>query len=204
MINQEACGTSRIAGCRFSLYPMADDFVEVILSALKEVDTSKVWVKTDDVSTCIRGRISHIFDVTKAIFLHAAKTGKHVVINGTFSIGCPGDTEGDVFLVENDVRLNAEKSAMITQQAACQFALYPMENGDYMDTIYCEVQKIKDLGVKVTSIHYATRLDGDAHSVFTGLENCFTHVEKSVSHVVMTFNISANSPSSKKGVNGNG
>ncbi|HWO75774.1 MAG TPA: Ykof family thiamine-binding protein [Bacillus sp. (in: firmicutes)] len=200
MDNLQACGTSRIAGCRFSLYPMTDDFVEVILSALKEVDTSKVWKQTDDVSTCIRGRISHIFDVTKAIFLHAAKTGKHVVMSGTFSIGCPGDSEGDVYLVENDIRLNTEKSAVITQPAACQFALYPMGDGSYMDVIYREVQKIKDQGVDVTSIHYATRLDGDTHAIFTGLENCFTNVEKSgVSHVVMTFTISANSPSAMKG-----
>ncbi|GAA0346677.1 HMP/thiamine ABC transporter substrate-binding protein ThiU [Bacillus carboniphilus] len=201
MEQMQACGTSRIAGCRFSLYPMTDDFVNVILSALKEVDTSKVWVQTDDVSTCIRGRISHVFDVTKAIFLHAAKTGEHVVINGTYSIGCPGDSEGDVYLVENDERLNAEKSAEIKQPVACQFALYPMGNGEYMDAIYSEVQKIKDKGVEVTSVHYATRLDGEAHSIFTGLENCFTNVEKHVSHVVMTFNISANSPSTKKGGN---
>ncbi|MET3696208.1 YKOF-related protein [Bacillus oleivorans] len=200
MENPQACGTSRIAGCRFSLYPMADNFVEVILTALKEVDTSKVWKQTDDVSTCIRGRISQIFDVTKAFFLHAAKTGKHVVMSGTYSIGCPGDSEGDVFLVENDERLNAETAAAIAQQAACQFALYPMGAGNYMDVIYGEVQKIKDQGVNVTSIHYATRLDGDAHAIFTGLENCFSNVEKSgVSHVVMTFTISANSPSAKKG-----
>lgn len=30
------CGTSRIAGFRFSLYPMTDDFISVIKSALKK------------------------------------------------------------------------------------------------------------------------------------------------------------------------
>lgn len=54
MTNQ--CGTSRIAGCQFTLYPMSDKFVDIILSALDEVDTSKVWKDTDDVSTCIRGK----------------------------------------------------------------------------------------------------------------------------------------------------
>ncbi len=33
---EHMCGTSRIAGFRFSLYPMTDDFISVIKSALKK------------------------------------------------------------------------------------------------------------------------------------------------------------------------
>lgn len=33
---EHICGTSRIAGFRFSLYPMTDDFISVIKSALKK------------------------------------------------------------------------------------------------------------------------------------------------------------------------
>ena len=105
-MSNSVCGTSRIVGFRFSLYPMSDQFVEVIKETLAETDTSKVWMKTDDISTCIRGRAEHVFDVAKAIYLHAAKTGLHVVLNGTFSIGCPGDTEGDTYMSEDDVRQN--------------------------------------------------------------------------------------------------
>jgi uncharacterized protein YqgV (UPF0045/DUF77 family) len=57
------CGTSEITGARFSIYPMSDRFVDIIKSALEEVDTSKVWMETDDVSTCVRGRSEHVFDV---------------------------------------------------------------------------------------------------------------------------------------------
>lgn len=52
---EHICGTSRIAGFRFSLYPMTDDFISVIKSALKKTDTSKVWTKTDHISTVLRG-----------------------------------------------------------------------------------------------------------------------------------------------------
>lgn len=104
------CGTSEITGCRFSIYPMTDRFVDVILSALKEVDTSKVWMETDDVSTCVRGRSIHVFDVVKAIYLEAVKHGDHVVFNGTFSNGCPGDTAGDAYLAENEDRANEKIS----------------------------------------------------------------------------------------------
>src|SRR4051794_21264317 len=130
-----SCGTSRIVGCRFAIYPMADNFVEVIKTALNEVDTSKVWMETDDVTTCIRGRSEHVFDVAKAICIHAAKTGVHVVFNGTFSVGCPGDSQGDSYMSENDERLNEEASSKEKVEVATHFALYPMNNPDYMQII---------------------------------------------------------------------
>src|SRR5690625_2200118 len=68
------CRTSEIAGASFTLSPMSDDFVEVIESTLSAVNTSKVWLETDDVSTTIRGKLIHVFDVTKAICLQAAKS----------------------------------------------------------------------------------------------------------------------------------
>jgi energy-coupling factor transport system substrate-specific component len=194
-----SCGTSRIVGCRFSIYPMTDNFVDVILGALREVDTSKVWMETDDVTTCIRGRSEHVFDVAKAIFIHAAKTGVHVVFNGTFSVGCPGDSEGDSYMSENDERLNEEASSKEQVEVATQFALYPMNNPDYMQIIADQVAVAKDHGTFTKGIHYASRLDGDANDVFKTLEQAFVNASKTHerSHVTMTAAISANSPSKK-------
>ncbi|PWW27832.1 YKOF-related protein [Cytobacillus oceanisediminis] len=192
------CGTSEITGCRFSIYPMTDRFVDVILSALKEVDTSKVWMETDDVSTCVRGRSIHVFDVVKAIYLEAAKHGDHVVFNGTFSNGCPGDTAGDAYLAENEERANEEKTAEILQEVAVQFALYPMGIPSYMDVIMDQVKLAKSQGTFTKGVHYASRLDGDAHAVFKTLEDAFEECKNSDStHIVMTVNMSANSPSKK-------
>ncbi|PKR77131.1 thiamine-binding protein [Halalkalibacillus sediminis] len=192
------CGTSRIAGCQFTLHPMTDKFVDVILGALEEVDTTNVWKDTDDVSTCIRGKMVHIFDVTKAIFLHAAKTGEHVAMSGTFSIGCPGDSSGDVYMDVTDEVLNEVKSKDISQKAGCKFALYPMGREDYMDKIYEQIDLSKARGVDVSASHYATRLDGEVNDIFHTLEESFDKVQEKVSHVTMTFTISANSPSTKK------
>lgn len=130
------CGTGQIAGCRFSLYPMSDRFVELILGALEATDLSKVWSKTDEVSTCVRGKAEHVFDVVKSIFLHCAKSGVHTVLNATFSIGCPGDSEADYYMTEDDHRLNEERSRLIAVQTDAQFSLYPLGTPDYMDTIY--------------------------------------------------------------------
>ena len=192
------CGTSEITGCRFSIYPMTDRFAEVILSALKEVGTSKVWMETDDVSTCVRGRSIHVFDVVKAIYLETVKHGDHVVFNGTFSNGCPGDTAGDAYLAENEERANEESAAGISQEVAVQFALYPMGIPDYMNVIMDQVELAANRGTFTKGVHYASRLDGDAHAVFKTLEDAFENCKKSDStHIVMTVNMSANSPSKK-------
>lgn len=192
------CGTSEITGCRFSIYPMTDRFADIILSALKEMDTSKVWMETDDVSTCVRGRSIHVFDVVKAIYLQAVKHGDHVVFNGTFSNGCPGDTAGDAYLAENEELANEESAAGISQEVAVQFALYPMGIPEYMNVIMDQVELAMNQGIFTKGVHYASRLDGDAHSVFKTLEDAFENCKKSNStHIVMTVNMSANSPSKK-------
>ncbi|WP_130859642.1 YkoF family thiamine/hydroxymethylpyrimidine-binding protein [Gracilibacillus phocaeensis] len=188
------CGTSRIAGCQFTLFPMSDRFVDIILSSLREVDSSKVWMHTDDVSTCIRGKRVHLFDVTKALFFHAAKTGVHVAMSGTFSIGCPGDSTGDVYMDESSQVMN-QAADSLNQSAGCRFSLYPLGREDYMEQIYQQIDWSKTAGVDVSHSHYATRLDGDVHDIFRVLEHCFEQVQQKVSHVTMSFTISANSPS---------
>ncbi|MFC4023556.1 YkoF family thiamine/hydroxymethylpyrimidine-binding protein [Oceanobacillus longus] len=198
MTNQnKACSKSYIAGVSFSIHPMSDQFIEIIKGALKEVDTSKVHMKTDDVTTTVRGKLVHVFDVTKAIFLHAAKTGEHVAFQATYSLGCPGDSQGEAFMAEDETLLNSSLVKDIKQSVASKFSLYPLGGGDYMDVIYAQIEAMKK-HVSVSPTHYSTRLDGEAVAIFDGLENVFqATVEGGSSHTVMTVSISANSPSHK-------
>ena len=187
------CGLSPIVGFRFSLHPMADDFVSVIKGALEQTDTSNVWMHTDDVSTVIRGKQVHVFNVAKAITLHAAKTGKHIALSGTFSAGCPGDTSGDVFLEKGDEVANTDATK---QYVSSQFALYPMNNPAYMDVIYREVERAKEWGVYNESMHYASGIHGDIHDVFAFYEETFSQARSEEhKHLVMTVSMSINSPS---------
>ena len=198
MKQEFSCGLSPIVGLRFSLHPMADNFIEIIKGALREADTSNVWMHTDDVSTVMRGKQAHVFDTAKAIVLYAAKTGTHVAFNGTFSIGCPGDSAGDVYLEKDDVLLNEPQIREFKQYVSSQFALYPMNNPDYMSVIYKEVDRAKERGVFNESMHYASGLHGDIHDVFSSLEEAFTHARSEEhKHCVMTVNMSINSPSHK-------
>ena len=197
-MSEEVCSTERIAGAQFNLSVMSDDFKEIILGALAEVDTSNVWKDTDDVSTCVRGKLVHVFDVVKAIYLQAAKTGEHVEMSGTFSIGCPGDSSGDTYMDRGDTAANEDNASAVSQKAGCKFALYPLNTGNYMDVIYEQIDLSKEQNVTVTPSHYATRLDGEVNDIFKALQNAFTKVQNVVSHTTMTFTISANSPSSKQ------
>ena len=58
--------TLPISGCRFTLAPMTDRYVEIITEAVAKVDTSKVWKNTDHLSTVYRGKQIHVVDAVKA------------------------------------------------------------------------------------------------------------------------------------------
>lgn len=193
-----SCGSSRIAGCRFSVYPMSDQFVDIILGALKQVKTDKVWIQTDDVCTCVRGRIEHVFDVTRAIFAFTAASGVHAVFNGTYSIGCPGDSKGDAFMSEDDIPVNAALGAAADIETSGHFSLYPLGTENYMDIIYTEIERAKQKGTLTQGIHYSSRLDGTLSQLFDTLQDAFENaISHEKSHLVMTTVLSVNSPSPK-------
>lgn len=188
----------RAAGAQFTLFPMCDRFAEIILGALDEVDTANVEMKTDNVNTEIRGTIEDVFDVMQAIFLHSAKTGEHVALSGTASIGCPGGKLDTVQMKNDSVALNREKSAEIKQKAGAKFSLYPLGDTDYMKKIETQFDLSSNSGVEVTPAQGATRLDGESKEIFRTLEKSFTDVSEVLNHTSMAFTVSANSPSTKK------
>lgn len=190
-------GNQKIGGASFSLYPMSNDFVDIIKGALREVDTSKVWMETDDVTTTVRGKMVHVFDVTKAFIIHAAKTGEHVAFQATYSLGCPGDSKGEAYLAEDDKLVNLAVFENSKQYAAAKFSLYPLGGGNYMDIIYEQINAMKEY-VSVKPAHYSTKLEGNIVDIFNGLEKVFqATVDSGSSHTVMTTSISVNSPSHK-------
>ena len=70
-----------VTGCRFSLAPMSDDFINIILSSIADVDTSKVWSSTDEFSTVYHGRRVHVLDALKACFIRSFRQGVHMAMN---------------------------------------------------------------------------------------------------------------------------
>lgn len=143
------CGTSRIAGFRFSLYPMTDDFISVIKSALKKPTHLRFGRKPTISAQSCADRLIMYSIFAKAIYLYAANSEKHIVMNGTFSIGCPGDTQGDTYLSADGKRVNEDAVGSLNAEAPCQFALYPMNEPDYMGLIIEAVDIAKAEGTFV-------------------------------------------------------
>jgi len=184
-----------IAGASFSLHPMSDDFIDIIKGSIHKTDTSNVWIKTDDVTTTVRGRLLHVFDVTKSILIHAANSDKHVAFQATYSIGCPGDSNGNVYLSADETPANYETIKQHHRYAAVKFALYPFGSHHYMDIISEQIEQMKAYAT-VTPVHYETKLEGDIIKIFDGLEQALqTIVDKGSNHTVMTVTVSMNSPS---------
>ena len=186
-----------ISGCRFSLYPMTDNFVSVILGALEKTDTSAVWSQSDALSTVYRGKLPYVADAVRALFINAWQPEVHMALEGQFSKGCPGDTDGDSLLDREGEAPNRAKIQDRHFPVLCKLALYPMGTGDYIDEIAKVWRMAEAEGLNPLTIHYATRIEGDVQKVFDYLEEVCRLMEQSVPHYILHFTLSVNSPTNE-------
>ncbi len=82
-----ACDGQGFFGARFSLYPMTDRYVPVILHAIEGLDKTGLDVETDDVSTFLGGDQDTVFAALERAFTRAAQGGDHVVMTVLLSYG---------------------------------------------------------------------------------------------------------------------
>ena len=188
-----------ISGCRFTLYPMTDGFVDVILGALEETDTSYVWSQTDALSTVYRGKLEYVMDAVAALFANAWREGVHMAIEGQVSRGCPGDVSGDSVLSCTGPAPNAAVVAEKGDRPVhAKLSLYPLGVEDYIDKIADVWHLAEDRGLCPQSVHYATRVEGSIKDVFSYLQEVCELMEKSVSHYVLHFTMNVNSPTEEE------
>jgi len=190
------CADDAFFGCRFSLYPMTDRFVDVILDSLAAVRVPGIEVETDDVSTCLIGPESAVFAALRDCLARASSGGTHVVMTATFSKGCPGEpSAARLDLPPSDASPRVAGEEDLARPAACQVSVYPLGESDYMDTIYQVIETYKQRGLYGGSPHFCTRLDGSIAQVFAALEETFRQATQRARHTVMVATISCNSPS---------
>lgn len=188
-------GASRsITGCRFSLSVMSDHFIDIILGSLGKTNTSKVWQMTDKLSTVYRGKQIHVEDAVKACFMNAYTKGIHMTMEATFSRGCPGDTDADCYLAEDDVPVNEPGLEDIHFPVVCKVSLYPMGIPNYMEHIARVVNHAIDLGIYSNSSHYCTILECDIHELFAYIDYVNTYCSGELSHYIFEVTLSVNSP----------
>jgi uncharacterized protein YqgV (UPF0045/DUF77 family) len=195
------CGTTdasrAVTGCRFSLSVMSDRFIDVILGAIEKTDTSKVWQMTDKLSTVYRGKQVHVEDALKACFINAYREGVHMTMEATFSRGCPGDTDADCMMVEDDIPANEESIKDVHFPVACKISLYPMGITNYMEHIAKVVNHAIDLGIYEKSSHYCTILNCDVQDLFSYIHYVNEYCAKEISHYIFEVTMSVNSPTAE-------
>ncbi|WP_159621276.1 YkoF family thiamine/hydroxymethylpyrimidine-binding protein [Ruania rhizosphaerae] len=191
-------------GARFSLHPMTDSFIDVILGALDAADSTDLTITTDDVSTHVRGREDRILAYLTEAIAHAGRTGTHTVAHVLLSRGCPGEVaceiaDGAAYAPQvPQVRRSLPATGV---HASAHWALYPLddEGTDHMAGIYAAIDYAKQLGVFTGSEHYVTRLDGDLADVLGAVVAGWLLVGADVRHVTTHVTVSVNSPSSQAG-----
>jgi energy-coupling factor transport system substrate-specific component len=197
------------SGAQVSLFPMTDDFVGVILGALRSLDPYRPYfrIETDDVSTLLVGPPDDLFPAMRDLFVAAAATGVHCVLAATVSRGCPGEpddpicapaqgTVQDRFLSDRiDAAVTAVAAAPHAGQiVAAQFSLYPLGADHHMDEIYGCIEFLKRSGVFDRSKNFCTKLRGDSGAVFATLSEAFLRFGAPEGHVTLDLKVSANSP----------
>lgn len=196
------------SGAQISLYPMADDFVGIILGSLPALDPYRpdFRIETDDVSTLIVGPPEKLFPAMRDLFVIAAGTGAHCVLSATVSRGCPGEPDDPICTpIEGgsfsslEARLEAAQTAVAEAEqtnrtVAAQFSLYPLGAGHHMDEIYACIDFVRQSGVFDRSKNFCTKLRGDAGPVFATLGEAFLRFGSPEGHVALDLTVSANSP----------
>lgn len=193
-----SCGISGsklgISGARFSLSPMSDDFIEIILGALDKTDTSNLWTQTDNTSTVYRGQTNALFDALKAFYINAYRNDVHMSMNLTLSKGCPGDTDADYLLEAEDKKINEDYIKDKHFDITGKFSLYIFGDNNYMSEIETVVNRGIDMGVISGTGHYVTFLNADVHDIFSYLADIYTYLENKVSHFVIEAQLLCNLP----------
>lgn len=197
------------SGAQISLYPMADDFVGIIMGALSALDVHRkhLRIETDDVSTLIVGPPDKLFPAMRDLFVAASETGTHCVLSAAVSRGCPGEPDDPIcdpaggsasdepLQIRVAAAAAAVKAAPLTgQHVACQFSLYPLGADRHMDEIYGCIEFLKASGVFDRPKNFCTRLRGDAGPVFAALTEALTRFGPVDGHIALDVTVSANSP----------
>ena len=199
-----------ISRAQISLYPMADDFVGIIMNALSALDPyrDRLRIETDDISTLLVGPPEILFPAMRDLFSAAAGSGIHCVLSAAISRGCPGEP-GDTIC--NSAHFGAAPLSLSERQesalsavrnapdmgvfSVAQFSLYVMGESRHMDEIYGCIDFLKRSGTFEKSKHFATKLNGDTGALFATLEQAFCRFGPPEGHVTIDLTVSANSPS---------
>lgn len=191
-------------GARVTAAVMADDYADIIVGALADLDTGGLTIDTGDVSTFVGGDetdlLRYITDLGEAL----SRTGHHASLTVQLSRGCPGEVVCDLPGGAGPRGVDVPQHRTTGRYAAAEWALYPLADQvhrpgdaepDHMRDIYAAIERARELGTFRTSEHFVTRLEGDLGNVIATAFTGWILAGATVQHVVSHLTISLNSPS---------
>jgi energy-coupling factor transport system substrate-specific component len=194
-------------GLRFSLHPMTERFVDVILGALDAVDTTGVTVTTTDVSTHVAGVEAHLARyVRDAVLAALGRLGDgHLAVNLLLSRGCPGAVRCDPGALQTLPVVEPVGLDAAGVRATAHWALYPLgeaaggAGGGHMEAIERGIAATERDGTFVRVERFVTRLEGDLADVLGSVFDAWTAAGAVVPHVTSHVFLSIGSPSDQGG-----
>lgn len=189
-------------GARVGVAVMSDDFAEVILGALRDVDPRGLTISTGDVSTWAGGSEEDLLGWLTDLGAAVAATGHHAAITVQLSRGCPGEVACELPGGAGPRVVETPRGRDVGTWAAAEWAIYPLADDvragvepDHMRDIEAAIELARELGTFRGSEHFVTRLEGDLGAILAAVVAGWTMVGRSVQHVVAHLSISLNSPS---------
>ena len=197
------------SGAQVALYPMADDFVRVIMDSLSALDPyrDRFRIETDDLSTLLVGPPEQLFPAMRDLHVAASGGGVHCVLHATVSRGCPGEPDSPICTpiqgrkADTPLEQRIETALAAVARAAAtgrhvgaQLSLYPLGAAHHMDEIYGCIDFMKRSGVFGRAKNFCTTLRGDAGPVFATLSEAFLRFGAPEGHLALDLTVSANSP----------
>lgn len=133
------------AGARFTVSVLDSAFIDIILGSLAEADSSKIDVKTGDISTFLSGDLHDVVRYVRDVTAGAARGGTHISVALSL-VGIP-DTDSAPTLEPAGVRARAHWSLPPT------------------DSAEAAVELARSSGTYSGDDPFVTRLDGDLAAV---------------------------------------
>lgn len=181
------CKTNTGMACRFTLSPMSDSFVDIILGAIGKVDGSAVSQRTDKLSTVYRGSRAAVEDAVKACFLYAYRPHVHMTMECAFSTApAPeGEDRGAV---------NGEKLGEFHFPAVGKLTLYPLGTGEVSLWREKVAAEAKERGLCREEAYDGPILAGDVQDIFDCLSAVNGLCREGLEDYTLEFTLSVNSP----------
>ncbi len=171
--------------CRFTLSPMSDRFIELILGAIGKVDAGSITQRTDKLSTVYRGSRSAVEDAVKACFCYAYRSDVHMTMECAFT--ADGAEEGPA-------GVNGPGTEDFHFPAVAKLTLYPLGATEVAALRVKVMARASAMGLCREEAFDGPILAGDVQEIFRCLSAVNEECCRTLKDYTLTFTLSVNSP----------